>query len=95
MKTLLSQIKLLIESPANTNETCLTVSPEHGWNVSFNPGDREAGAIVVLFKDELNAWAEDAEWNEEMFSFAEGFIRDNLVNWLGETLTLSQINALL
>jgi hypothetical protein len=82
MNTLKSQIVRIIESSANTNQTCITLSPEYGWNVSFIPSDREDDAEMIITKESLNEWADGNAWDDAQFDLAAEFITDNLGEWL-------------
>ena len=95
MNTLKSQIVRIIESSANTNQTCITLSPEYGWNVSFIPSDREDGAETIITKEGLNEWADGNAWDDAQFDLAAEFITDNLGDWLSEDLDQSERAALL
>ena len=95
MNTLKSQIVRLMESTSNTNQTCITLSPEHGWNVSFIPSDREDGAVMIITKEGLNEWADGNAWDDAQFDLAAEFITDNLRDWLSEDLDQSERAALL
>jgi hypothetical protein len=92
--TLKSQIIRLIECSADTNQTCLTLSPEFGWNVSFHPGDREDDAVVIANKDAFYDWANEGEWTDEHYDLAEEWVRDNVGDWLRDTdITSAQLNS--
>jgi hypothetical protein len=95
MNTLKSQIVRIIESSANTNQTCITLSPEYGWNVSFIPSDREDAAVQVITKEALQEWSNGYKWDDEQFALAAEFITDNLGSWLSEDLDQSERAALL
>lgn len=98
--TLIEAIERCIESSADTNQTGLTLSKSHGWRVSFQPQDREKGAVFLLNKDSLNEWNQEYEWNDSIYELAEEWIRDNLSRWLDqecceENLTSEQVAELL
>lgn len=95
MNTLKSQIVRIIESSANTNQTCITLSPEYGWNVSFIPSDREEGAVEIISKEALNEWANGDTWDNELYYVAAEYITDNLGDWLSEEFDQSERAALL
>lgn len=95
MNTLKSQIVRIIDSSANTNQTCITLSPEYGWNVSFIPSDREEGAVMIITKEALNEWADGGEWDDALFELAAEFIGANLRDWLSEDLDKTQRASLL
>jgi hypothetical protein len=92
MNTLKSQIVRIIESSANTNQTCITLSPEGGWNVSFIPSDREDDAEMIITKEGLNEWADGNAWDDAQFALAAEFITDNLGDWLSEDLYQSDLD---
>ena len=94
MNTLKSQIVSLMESTSNTNQTCLTLSPEYGWHVSFRPEDREEGAVEIISKEGLREWANGHTWDDELYYVAAEYITDNLGDWLRD-LDKSERDALL
>jgi hypothetical protein len=92
--TLKSQIVRLIESNGDSNQTCLTFSPEDGWNVSWQPSDREEDAVCVISKDSLNEWANGFEWDDNQYDLADEYVRDNIGDWLRDTeISMTQILA--
>jgi hypothetical protein len=95
MNTLKSQIVRIIELSANTNQTCITLSPEYGWNVSCIPSDREDDAVEIITKEGLNEWADGNAWDDAQFALAAEFITDNLGDWLSEDLDQSERDALI
>jgi len=92
--TLKSQIIRLIESDGDSNQTCLTFSPEYGWNVSWQPADREEGAVSIISKDSFNEWANGFKWDDHQFDLADEYVRDNIGDWLRDTeISMTQIIA--
>jgi hypothetical protein len=93
--TLKSKIVHLMESPSNTTDTCLTLSAEYGWNVSFIPSDREDDAVQVITKEALQEWSNGYKWTDEQYDLAAEFITDNLGDWLSEDIDKTERAALL
>ena len=93
--TLKSKIVDLIESPANTNQTGLTLSAEFGWGLTFQPSDLQDDEIMVISKEALQEWSNGYKWDDEQYDLAAEFITDNLGSWLSEDLDQSERAALL
>ena len=79
---LIDAIERCIESSANTNQTGLTLSKSNGWRVTFQPQDREDGAVFIISKHSLNEWRGEYEWSEEAFALCEEWIRKNIREWM-------------
>jgi len=81
-KSLYSQIERLVNSTGDSNQTVLTLSPEFGWSVSWQPADFEEDAVSIISKDSLNEWASGHEWDEHQIQLAAEFITANIGDWL-------------
>jgi len=97
---LIDAIERCIESSADTNQTGLTLSKSHGWRVTFQPQDREDGAVFIISKESLNEWRGEYEWSEIAYELCAEWIMDNLGEWLysywdGGELTNKQVAELL
>jgi hypothetical protein len=80
--TLQEAISEIIQHPANTNHTGLSLCPEVGWRLTFTPSDRGEGDVMVLAKESLQEWADGHEWTELQYALAADWIRDNLGEWI-------------
>lgn len=80
--TLQEAIAALIEHPANTNHTGLSLCPEVGWRLTFTPSDRSEGEVAILAKEQLHEWAGGHAWDELQYGVAADWIRDMLGGWL-------------
>lgn len=72
----------MMQGPANTNTTGITLHRVQGWRPTFTPCDIETDhEIAIVYKNDIIHTAHCAEEEIDPHGIAE-WIRDNVVMWI-------------